>query len=91
MYVKYKMAVVVTFIAVGLLTWLNIGYAIDPQPNPGMPVQPVPELPKVKPPGIPPKPDLLISTSGGGLGICLTFILIIPAWDLHNSGWADRC
>lgn len=68
MYVKYKMVFVVIFIAVGLLTWLNLGYAVDSQPNPGMPTPPSRELPKIKTPVLPEKPDLLITTTGGGLG-----------------------
>lgn len=54
---KAKIFVLIAIIA-GLLFVPNMVYSQPP--SPGLPVQPTQELPTVKPPAIPPKPDLRV-------------------------------
>jgi hypothetical protein len=50
------------------LSIVLVGYAADPLPHPGMPTSPVTQLPHVKTPALPEKPDLFVNVSAAGLG-----------------------
>ena len=68
MTIQYQRIVMILLGAAYFLFCFHVGFAADPLPHPGMPTSPVTELPKVKPPALPEKPDLFVNVSAAGLG-----------------------
>lgn len=66
---SFWVAVFIALAIASLFTTIDLPSVSLSFAQPPTPARPVPDLPRVKPPGIPPKPDLLmIDPFGGGLG-----------------------